>query len=113
MKENINKFMSVAPKYLTKELKLCTNYLKIHWFMVYIHRTLSLLYSQEKLWKELATSFNENNFLHLKMEFIIPEDSKLWYCIGRLTWYSAKNLVQGKMHKFETILIKKNTIFTL
>ena len=95
LKENINRFMSMAPKYLTKGQKLCSNYLKIHWFMVYIHRALNLLYSQEKLWKELATSFNENNFLHLKMEFIIPEVSKLWYCIGRLTWHSTKNLVQG------------------
>lgn len=89
--------MSVAPKYLTKGQKLCSNYLckYIGLWCIYIE-LLNLLYSQEKLWKELATSFNESNFLHLKMEFIIPEDSKLWYCIGRLTWHSTKNLVQGK-----------------
>lgn len=46
--------------------------------MVYINRALNLLYSQEKLWKELATPFNEKNFLQWKIEFIIPEDNKLW-----------------------------------
>lgn len=45
--------------------------------MLKISRTLNLLYSQEKQSKEMATPFNDNNFLHLKTEFIISEDNTL------------------------------------
>lgn len=46
--------------------------------MLYINKALNLLYSQEKQSKEMATPFNDKNFLHLKMKFIILEESKLW-----------------------------------
>lgn len=77
LKENKSKIVC-GTLIFAKELKFSTNSLEIHRFMLKISRALNLLYSQEKQSKEMASPFNDNNFLHLKTEFIISEDNKLW-----------------------------------